>query len=92
MFLVLKRLVKENAETTVSDSKSLQENFEYLMKVFGNPRAIWKKEKESFLKNYGQNKATFCLKHITLMLFAPSSTYATHCIDTMLHFKDVFMS
>ena len=47
---VLKRLVKDDAEYTVCESKSLAENFEYLKKMFGNPRAIWRKEKEKFFK------------------------------------------
>ena len=47
---ILKRLTQGNADTTVSESKTLEENFEYLKWVFGNPRAIWKKEKDDFLK------------------------------------------
>ena len=47
---VLKRLVKGNAEYSVSDFKSLDENLEWLKKVFGNPHSIWKKEKEKFLQ------------------------------------------
>ena len=47
---VLKRLVKGNAEYSVSDYKSLDENLQWLKKVFGNPHAIWKKEKEKFLQ------------------------------------------
>ena len=46
---ILKKLVKGNAEYSVSDYKSLDENLEWLKKVFGNPHAIWKKEREKFL-------------------------------------------
>ena len=47
---ILKRLVKGNAEYSVSEYKSLDENLEWLKKVFGNPHAIWEKEKEKFLR------------------------------------------
>ena len=46
---VLKKLVKGNAETSVSVWLSLDENLEYLKKVYGNPRAIWEKEKDNLL-------------------------------------------
>ena len=47
---ILKKLVRGNAEYSVSDYKSLDENIEWLKKVFGNPHAIWEKEKEKFLR------------------------------------------
>ena len=48
--IVLKRLVKEDAKYAVCESKTIDENFKYLKTLFGNPRAIWKKEKDEFLK------------------------------------------
>ena len=47
---VLKRLMKDDAKYAVCETKSLDEYFQYLKWLFGNPRTIWKKEKESFLK------------------------------------------
>ena len=48
---ILKKLVKDDAKCSVRESESLDENFKYLKKVFGNPRAVWMKEKNEFLKN-----------------------------------------
>ena len=47
---ILKKLVRGNATYSVSEYKSLDENLEWLKKVFGNPHAIWEKEKEKFLR------------------------------------------
>ena len=47
---LLQKLVKGDAKSSVSDSRSLDENFKYLKLVFGNPHAIWMKEKNNFLK------------------------------------------
>ena len=51
---ILKKLVKGYAKYSVSDFKSLDENLKYLKKLFGNPRVIWKNEKDKFLQKSRQ--------------------------------------
>ena len=51
---VLRKLVIGDAEGLVREFKSLNENFTFLKKVFGNPHAIWKKEKDRFLRRSRQ--------------------------------------
>ena len=51
---VLRKLVIGDAEGLVREFKSLNENFTFLKKVFGNPHAIWKKEKKRFLRRSRQ--------------------------------------
>ena len=56
---ILQRLMKDDAEYAVCETKSLDENFEYLKQMFGNPRAIWKKEKETFLEMSQKEQANW---------------------------------
>ena len=55
---ILKKLVRGNAEYSVSDYKSLDENIEWLKKVFGNPHAIGRKKKKSFYESHEKKSGT----------------------------------
>ena len=47
--------MKDDAEYAVCDLKNLDDNFKYLKWLFGNPRAIRMKDKETILKMLKEN-------------------------------------